>query len=318
MFAFAPFPPPLSSPFFRSFALNSPAPASSTLPLTADDRLAFDAEVTQLNLRHLQWFALVGNVFLWGVFAHQFFFPFPLRAEANFLNGVLCASGLVGLGLIRWFRRHPVAPLWPRILVLTNAGILLGTTNAIYFAMLPAYGSTSLYVIGVLWTVVFFRLSTPVLTSLLAVNHAAFLVVLFSRPRPENFVTTSVVDFSGAVVITGFAGWLLYRAQRENFFKERTILAHNRELARLHRLELDEKITARLAEEKARLEMLRYQPNPHFLFNALTSVCSQLPPSLVGARATIERLTDFCQLTLFKPADADHPAIGDEVKLLRA
>ncbi|HET7535577.1 MAG TPA: hypothetical protein VFJ90_03930, partial [Candidatus Didemnitutus sp.] len=51
----------------------------------------------------------------------------------------------------------------------------------------------------------------------------------------------------------------------------------NAELVRLHRLELDEKIAARLAEEKARLEVLRYQLNPHFLFNALTSVCAELP-----------------------------------------
>ncbi len=92
----------------------------------------------------------------------------------------------------------------------------------------------------------------------------------------------------------------------------------NAELARLHRLELDEKIAARLAEEKARLEVLRYQLNPHFLFNALTSVCSQLPPALGGARAILERLTDFCQLTLFRPANDESPTLGQEMKMLRA
>ncbi len=92
----------------------------------------------------------------------------------------------------------------------------------------------------------------------------------------------------------------------------------NEELARLHRLELDEKIAARLAEEKARLEVLRYQLNPHFLFNALTSVCAQLPPSLPGARATIERLTDFCQATLFRDETHEPPQLGDELRLLTA
>lgn len=92
----------------------------------------------------------------------------------------------------------------------------------------------------------------------------------------------------------------------------------NLELVRLNQLELDEKIAARLAEEKARLEVLRYQLNPHFLFNALTSVCSQLPPSLGGARAILERLTDFCQLTLFQPAGGESPTLGQEMKMLTA
>ena len=92
----------------------------------------------------------------------------------------------------------------------------------------------------------------------------------------------------------------------------------NLELVRLNQLELDEKIAARLAEEKARLEVLRYQLNPHFLFNALTSVCSQLPPSLSGARAILERLTDFCQLTLFQPADGESPTLEQEMKMLTA
>jgi signal transduction histidine kinase len=92
----------------------------------------------------------------------------------------------------------------------------------------------------------------------------------------------------------------------------------NEELARLHRLELDEKTAARLAEEKARLEVLRYQLNPHFLFNALTSVCAQLPPSLPGARATIERLTDFCQATLFRDETHEHPLLADELRMLGA
>lgn len=92
----------------------------------------------------------------------------------------------------------------------------------------------------------------------------------------------------------------------------------NVELARLHRLELDERIAARLAEEKARLEVLRYQLNPHFLFNALTSVRAQLPGTLTGARETIGQLTEFCRSTLLRPASGGHPTLAQEMEMLSA
>jgi hypothetical protein len=98
----------------------------------------------------------------------------------------------------------------------------------------------------------------------------------------------------------------------------RTLAGQNAELTRLRQLETEEKIAARLAEEKARLEVLRYQLNPHFLFNALTSICAQLPPELAAARTTIERLTDFCESTLFRPSDGDNPTLADEMRMLRA
>ncbi len=100
--------------------------------------------------------------------------------------------------------------------------------------------------------------------------------------------------------------------------KNETLAEQNAELTRLRQLEAEEKIAARLAEEKARLEVLRYQLNPHFLFNAFTSICAQLPAGLTGARATIERLTDFCRLTLFRPADDENPTLGAEMRMIAA
>ncbi len=101
--------------------------------------------------------------------------------------------------------------------------------------------------------------------------------------------------------------------------RTRELHEQNRELARLHRLELDEKTSARLAEEKARLEVLRYQLNPHFLFNALNSVCAQIIQDPVAARSMVVRLADFCRLTLHRPGDAEAAmTLGEELRLLRA
>lgn len=126
--------------------------------------------------------------------------------------------------------------------------------------------------------------------------------------------------------VAGFVGWRTRRLRRraaalETVVAQRTeeLRRSNAELARLHALEHDEKLAARLAEEKARLEALRYQLNPHFLFNTLTSIRGQLPAESAGARRTIERLTDFCELAL-DPAGEDAAAhtLGREVELLGA
>ena len=92
----------------------------------------------------------------------------------------------------------------------------------------------------------------------------------------------------------------------------------NAELVRLNGLELDEKITARLAEEKARLETLRYQLNPHFLFNSLASISAALPEDEGPARKMLERLADFCRLTLHRGDDEEWTTVGGEMRLLRA
>lgn len=76
------------------------------------------------------------------------------------------------------------------------------------------------------------------------------------------------------------------------------LLAQNEELAILRQLEADEKIAARLAEEKARLQMLRYQLNPHFLYNALNSVYGLVLTTPRAAADMVLRLADFCRATL--------------------
>ncbi len=106
----------------------------------------------------------------------------------------------------------------------------------------------------------------------------------------------------------------------ENLVTERTdtLFKQNQELARLHRLELDEKTLARLAAEKSRLETLRYQLNPHFLFNSLTSIRSQIPPGLVRARESIDRLADFCRRTLRDDGGDERTSLAEEFAMIRS
>jgi hypothetical protein len=109
-------------------------------------------------------------------------------------------------------------------------------------------------------------------------------------------------------------------ASLERVVAERTaeLADKNRELTRLHRLESEEKIAARLAEEKARLEVLRYQLNPHFLFNTLASISSSLPAGRNPARSMVERLAEFCRLTLHRSDEREWTTLGDEMRLIEA
>ncbi len=94
------------------------------------------------------------------------------------------------------------------------------------------------------------------------------------------------------------------------------LATQNTELARLHRLELDEKLAAQLAEEKARLELLRYQLNPHFLLNAFTTLRYLVHSSPEKAGTMVERLADFCRLALTR--SDENASVDDEVKLIES
>lgn len=98
---------------------------------------------------------------------------------------------------------------------------------------------------------------------------------------------------------------------------EARLAASNAELARLRQLEFDEKVAAQLSEEKARLEVLRYQLNPHFLYNSLNSIYGLLFESARDAGEMVLRLSDFCRATLTSAPD-DLPTLGAEIDALRS
>lgn len=107
--------------------------------------------------------------------------------------------------------------------------------------------------------------------------------------------------------------------QLESVVAARTaeLAAQNVELARLNRLELDAAISARLAEEKARLEVLRYQLNPHFLYNALNSIYGLALSTPRAAADMTLRLANFCRVALVRGED-DGVTLGTELDHLGA
>ena len=121
-------------------------------------------------------------------------------------------------------------------------------------------------------------------------------------------------------VISGVAGLILLRTRtlrRRNEQLEAVVAARTAELERLRRIDRDESAAAKLAEEKARLEVLRYQLNPHFLYNALGSIRSLVHTRPEEADDMTTQLADFCRMTLTR-RDDEAGTLADELKMITA
>jgi hypothetical protein len=75
-------------------------------------------------------------------------------------------------------------------------------------------------------------------------------------------------------------------------------------------------VEATLLAQRAQLQMLRYQLNPHFLFNALNSVRALIDENTEGARDMITDLADFLRYSLIHrdyanvPLSSEMDAVG--------
>ena len=69
---------------------------------------------------------------------------------------------------------------------------------------------------------------------------------------------------------------------------------------------------ASMREDRARLDALRYQINPHFLFNSLNSVRAEIPLEQPVAREMLTNLADYLRSTLDRP-DTDVASLREEL-----
>lgn len=129
---------------------------------------------------------------------------------------------------------------------------------------------------------------------------------------------------AGSLALFVYIRWRIRRLLRErtrleDVIAQRTaeLARKNAELERLHRLDQDEKLAARLAEEKAQLELLRYQLNPHFLYNSLNSIRALVYANAEAAGEMVTRLSEFCRWTLTRGGDG-MTTVAEEVEMLHA
>ncbi|MCP3099901.1 histidine kinase [Myxococcus sp. K15C18031901] len=92
-------------------------------------------------------------------------------------------------------------------------------------------------------------------------------------------------------------------------------------LSNAYRMDLDaerEQVLRALSlATEARWQMLRYQVNPHFLFNALNSIRALVDEEPGRARQMITELADFFRYSLLETRERDVP-LGDELRAIRS
>ena len=130
--------------------------------------------------------------------------------------------------------------------------------------------------------------------------------------------------FAAIIAVYVIVRWRTRRLVRQRAALEQIVAERTAELAnkakaleRLHQLEHDETLAARLAAETVRLELLRYQLNPHFLFNSLNSIRALVHTAPASASEMVSKLAEFCRRTLNRGND-EMVTVADEIGMARA
>lgn len=166
--------------------------------------------------------------------------------------------------------------------------LLLSTLYG-YYRSLPRLGGVLLTVLTLLGAVVFYALIVSIAFSLVRDDRAAVTIVgLFGA------------IFVAFIVLTGWSA--LYFGI--NFY-----LIVEQQIDEMHILENQASL--------AQLAMLRYQLNPHFLFNTLNSISTLvLLKQTERANAMLSRLSSFLRYTLANEPTA-HVTVAQEVETLK-
>ena len=140
---------------------------------------------------------------------------------------------------------------------------------------------------------------------LTAKTHLADLVEAY-KAGASDYLSK---PFSRDELISRVRCHLELRASYANFVEKQRL---EREVSE----QKQKKELARLQAEKEKLEKLRYQLNPHFLFNALASIRGAVLKDRKVARELISHLATFSRLTLSR-GSMDTTTIAEELEVIR-
>jgi hypothetical protein len=213
--------------------------------------------------------------------------------------------------------RWPLSPFWTAQLL--GWGAYGASKYVLAGAMYPSAGWVLLLIsIGVLATIplraLYRRLRARGVSQPLTL--AVAVAASFALANLWLLLYNGLLHWNGALP---FEGWQTYSKGVIN--KAPVLLAwsalylgikHWQDL----QTERERALRATALATEAQLEMLRYQLQPHFLFNALNSLRALIAEDPARAREMVTELADFLRYSLLSPGAAE-VALGEEVASVR-
>ncbi len=136
------------------------------------------------------------------------------------------------------------------------------------------------------------------------------------------FALAYLNDVFGRFVVSGMFGLSLTQGVWSPFFHNLVLflalagLLYVTHYRRLNVLQQQQLLQARALADEAQLLMLRYQINPHFLFNALNAIQSMIEKDKETAKDMIADLSDYFRYTLSK-TDQTLVPLREEIEAVR-
>lgn len=223
--------------------------------------------------------------------------PVARSPRHELLFWTLQAAGWTGYGLVNYAIASAASPnadrVWLFNLVFILVGVMLTVPMRALLRRVRRRPSGVVQTIGA-------ALGLSLLFSQAWVGATVVLNPLLGMPGTGySPILHLLYTFNLTVILSVWSGlylginyWGDYRRQRERTLRAES-LAH-----------------------QARLEMLRYQINPHFLFNALNTIRALIDEAPERARDAVTELSEFLRHSLAEGAREDHP-LGGEIEAIR-
>jgi hypothetical protein len=156
-----------------------------------------------------------------------------------------------------------------------------------------------------------FAAGVPISLIFSAMNYLVFFVIAPSPRLLEELAAFPLQEDGAWIIVFGLAAnWYFFIVAWGILY---IALAYAGRVKRAERAA----VTARAEAQAAQLRALRYQVNPHFLFNTLNSLSAQVMAGRAAdAEAMIMNLSTFFRSSLSSDPDAD-VALADEIGLQR-
>ncbi|MBU3915663.1 histidine kinase, partial [bacterium] len=146
-------------------------------------------------------------------------------------------------------------------------------------------------------------------------NPAELVIILLTaKNRVEDLVNGFELG-ANDYIVKPFSKDELFARIRAHIKLKKTVSRLRKEQV-IRVKETKQKELALISAEKEKMEKLRYQLNPHFLFNALTTIRGVMLSNIDTARDMVATLADFCRLALSRGAE-EEVTIEEEMEMIQ-